>query len=193
MDRNSKSSPKPFVPLANARHGLDGSLHLKGEKRTAGSAVFSSAGGLQEAALSFLGAIGANVMLRLPPLILRLEGKYKGSRPGLERLVSAIQFRAAIHVHHLAFKVAKSAKQRQLRNLSIDELLLELERKFGHLGGGDATLIGALNKVPELLDQISSTADEVDRRLSAFKKSIHIHPTRPLANPPGQSGPDFPN
>lgn len=130
---------------------------------------------LQKRTASLIGAVGAYVMGRLAPVVLRLQLKYESAPSGGQRLVASVQFRAAVELHHLSFKIAKRAQQVKLRLSGVDEVLLELERKFGHLGGRYPRLLAPFGELPKLLDDICAAADKVDDELSRLKKTIEIH------------------
>lgn len=130
---------------------------------------------LKESPATLIGAGGTDVMKRLTPIIVRLEREYKCARSGLNRLIASLKLKSTVHLYHLALKVTKSVEQANLRKSRVDQLVLEIERQFGHLGGRYDLLVPALRELPKLIDEICAAADEADRRIGSFKKSIHVH------------------
>jgi hypothetical protein len=131
---------------------------------------------LQVAFATFISAVGTNVMGRLAPIIVRSEREYKSAPSGRKRLVSALKFKATINCYHLAFKVTKSVQKIQLRLLRVDEVLLEFEREFAHLGSRHSGLVAPIvRKLPDLLNDAEAAADKFEARLSISKKLVKIH------------------
>lgn len=151
----------------------------KGEELAARMALLSSALGLKKAAPTGFGAVGAYVMRRFAPTVTGLHSKYERTPSGRRRFILVLKLKAAIHFYHLAFKVTKHIEQRKLRKTCIDQLVLDLQRELGDLGGRYPALVGPLGEFPELLDSICAAADEIDRKLHAFNKSIVVHRMRP--------------
>ena len=138
-------------------------------------ASFSCPLRLKKAAASFVGTVGTNVVRWLTPFLARLQDQYERAPSGRHRFIASLKLKAAINFYHLAFKVAYRAQQVNLRLSGIDELILELKSKFGHLGGRYPTLIAPFDDLPDLFSKSHAACDNIEAQLSRAKQSIKVH------------------
>lgn len=134
---------------------------------------------LEKAALSLIGTVGADVMRWLTPVIALMQRQYQSAPSGCDRYVAAVKLKATVSFYHSLFKVQKCIQKRHLCLLGPNELVLQLQRQFGDLGGRYPALVAPFDKLPDLFAKINAVADEADRQIGTFKKTIVIHSTRP--------------
>ena len=154
----------------------------KGTEKGARRALFAVALRLQECADAALCALGAQIVGRLRVPLRRLQCEYESTPSGLKRLIVSLQLKATVGLCYLGLNVQKRVKQRQLRILGVDELLLQIQREFADRGINPA-LFARLDQIPELLRQINAVADQADHRLRTAYDSVKIHWKKPLSVP----------
>jgi hypothetical protein len=160
----------------------------KGKELIARMAPFPASMRLQERADTLLCAIGADVMCRLGPVVVRFGNQYESAPGGAERLIASLKIKAAIRLYHLSFRLQKRIRQRQLRKLGIDQLLVQLRAQFGDLFDRHPVFGGIADKLPDLFAQIDAASDQAERTIRDTDHAIKVHWTNPRQSTDSRKG-----
>ena len=147
----------------------------EGKEAITAIAPLSRAVRLEIAFLGAVGAVGAYVMHHFIPLVGVAQRQHNRAGGRFGQFVTGLNLKVAVHAGHFLFKVNKVIQQRRLRKLRVDDLVLQLQHHFGDMRRVDIPVLGRLEQLPELMDDIGTAADEFDGLLGAFKQHVVVH------------------